>query len=325
MMRTLEFETKGEIQGKAKESVGDEFAHSPKQDALIWIDIEAPTESELAMLANRFGFHPLEIEDCTHFDQRPKLEDYDDHLFIVTHGFCLLSTMADEAHIQELHSFLGKNYLVTVHDEPSPSLNGVWSRLAADATAARRGVDFIRYLIADAVVDSMFPVIDRLAIEIEGIEEALLNQGSTAANLKEMLRLKRQLISMRRVLPQQRDVLSQLSKREGGFISEKTSPYLRDVYDHLLRINESIELNRELLGNVLDAFQWVVSQRTNDIMKRLTIVSAIFLPLTFITGFFGQNFESLPFDSKGWMSAMLVSCAIVPVTMLWFFLRSRWL
>ena len=120
-------------------------------------------------------------------------------------------------------------------------------------------------------------------------------------------------------------MLAQLAKREEGYISSKTAPYFRDVYDHLLRINESVEANRELLGNVLDAFQWTVSQRTNDIMKRLTIVSAIFLPLTFITGFFGQNFEGMPFDSHYLMLLMLASCAVVPVVMLWFFLRSKWL
>ncbi len=190
-----------------------------------------------------------------HFDQRPKLEDYDDHLFIVTHGFGLLS-----------------------------NLNKVWNRIESDATATRGRVDFIRYLIADAVVDAIFPVVDQLALQIEEIEERLMDNSSSRSTLKEMLRLKRLLVSLRRVLPTQRDVLSQMSKREGVLISEKTTPYFRDVYDHLLRINESVELNRELLGNVFEGFQWLASQRTNDIMKRLTIVIAIFLPLTFITG-----------------------------------------
>jgi magnesium transporter len=296
----------------------------PSNGSSLWVDIEKPTLDELKILEDRFGFHPLSIEDCTHFDQRPKLEDYDDHLFVVTHGFELNNEESGEPEPQELHSFLGAHYLVTVHDGPIQSLNNVWNRLEHDASAGKRGTDFIRYLIADAMVDAFFPLIDLIANQIEEIEDTLLDHGASHSTLRDILRIKRLLVSLRRVLPPQRDVLAQLAKREGGYISSKTAPYYRDVYDHLLRINESLEANRELLGNVLDAFQWTVSQRTNDVVKRLTIVSVIFLPLTFITGFFGQNFESLPFHSTGLMLFMLVCCAVVPVAMLWFFLRSKW-
>lgn len=303
---------------------GKDHIAPPPDGVLRWIDIERPSDVELSLLSDQFGFHPLAIEDCAHFDQRPKLEDYHDHIFLVTHGFELPPVPNPEPRLLELHTFLAKRYLVTVHDESLVPLNGVRERLQSDPSAGRRGTDFIRYLIADAMVDAFFPVVDQFASRIEELEDALLNRGSDRNTLREILQLKRLLVSLRRVLPAQRDVLAQLAKRERGHVSDKTAPYFRDVYDHLLRINESVEANRELLGNLLDAYHWTISQRTNEIVKRLTIVSAVFLPLTFITGFFGQNFEALPFGSTRLMLAMLVSCVAVPIGMLYFFLRSRW-
>lgn len=304
--------------------VGAGHVGPPPEGHVRWIDVESPTDAELSLLGNRFGFHPLELEDCAHFDQRPKLEEYEDHIFVVTHSFTLPSRRDAEPDVLELHSFLGRNYLVTVHSGPLPPLNSAWDRLKIDGTAAGRGADFIRYLVADAMVDAIFPVVDQLATDIESLEDRLLGARLDESVLEEILRLKRLLISLRRLLPSQRDVLAQLAKRDFADVSGKTAPYFRDVHDHLLRLNESVEANRELLGNVLDAYQWTVSQRTNEIVKRLTIVSAVFLPLTFITGFFGQNFEDLPFESSELMVAMLASCLIVPAGMLWFFLRSKW-
>jgi magnesium transporter len=310
--------------GPPKVLEGDKGLRTPSDGASRWVDIEAPTPAQMAVVAQRFRLHPLAIEDCLHFDQRPKLEEYDDHLFLVTHGFELRGEASSHPQVVELHSFLGDDFLITVHDDPLVPLDRIWQRLLADQTTARRGVDFIRYLLADAMVDALFPIVDQVAEQIDAIEDRLLRSTPDQAILEEILQIKRLLTAMRRVLPPQRDVLALLSKREDGFIRAKTAPYFRDVYDHLLRIHESLEANRELLGHVLDAHQWTVSQRTNVIMKRLTLVSVIFLPLTFITGFFGQNFEGLPFDSNRLMATMLIGCAVVPTAMLFFFLRSRW-
>jgi magnesium transporter len=320
MLRALEFIESG----PPHFFTDDDAIAPPSAGTLRWIDIEQPQEQELKLLSERFRFHPLAIEDCSHFDQRPKLEEYDDHIFVVTHGFELQSDTVSQPRSLELHTFLSKDYLVTVHDQPLAPLNAVWNRLKMDGAVAQRGVDFIRYLIADAMVDALFSVVDRLTSEIEEIEDSLLSRAPHPNTLHDILRIKRLLVSLRRLLPAQRDVLAQLTKREEGYITEKSVPYYRDVYDHLLRVNESVEANRELLGNALDAHQWTISQRTNEIVKRLTIVSAVFLPLTFITGFFGQNFEGLPFSSNAMMAAMLVSCAVVPAAMLWIFLRSKW-
>jgi magnesium transporter len=309
--------------GPAVVSDGDQRVGPPPEGTLRWIDLQKQDDSLLRELAERFTFHHLTIEDCSHFDQRPKLEEYGDYLFLVTHGFRLTPSGSQPVEVLELHTFLGKRYLVTVHVEPIPALDAVWNRLQDEPALVRRGVDFVSYLVADAIVDSFFPLLDDIATQVEDIEDHVLGH-SKKVELSDIFRLKRLLTHLRKVLSPQRDVFGLLAKRGEGWIEERTAVYFRDVYDHVLRIHEWVEGTRDLLGNALDAYLWSASQRTNEIMKRLTLLSAIFMPLTFITGFWGQNFTSLPFGSIQMMVAMLFSCAIVPAAMVYFFLRSRW-
>jgi magnesium transporter len=288
-----------------------------------WIDLEKQDEHTLAVLAERFGFHPLTIEDCSHFDQRPKLESYEDYLFVVFHGFEVDWDHIDDAQVLELHMFVGRDFVVTVHERPLPALEAVWNRVALDGRLLHHGADQLCYLIADALIDSYFPLLDDLLLRVDRLEDRVLDHVEPPS-LAEILDFKRLLVELRKILSPQRDVLALLAKRGEGLISERVSIYFRDVYDHALRLHEAVESARELVGNVRDAHLWNASQRTNEIMKRLTILSAIFLPLTFITGFFGQNFESLPFDSRTLMCGMLASCIAVPAAMLFYFVRSKW-
>lgn len=296
----------------------------PPPGTVRWIDLEAHDEAQLQTLQQRFGFHPLTIEDCAHFDQRAKLEEYGDYLFLVTHGLDCADGKAAELDVHEVHAFLGPGYLVTVHERPIGALQAVWKRCAGDAALARRGVDFVYYLAADALVDMNFPLLDRMSDEIEELEDRVVS-AAQRADLHHIFALKRALVQIRKVLSPQRDVFGLLAKRGGAFVSEKTALYFRDLYDHLVRLTESVETNRDLLGNALDAYLTAISNRTNEIMKRLTIMSAIFLPLTFVTGFFGQNFDHLPFHSVMLMYAMIAACLILPAAMLYWFYKSRWL
>lgn len=311
-------------QEKASSSEGDQQVGPPPPGAVRWIDLEAQDAAQLAILAERFKLHPLTIEDCLHFGQRPKLESYSDYLFLVTHGFNLNDgEHCEELDTHELHTFLSPGYLITVHSDPMPPLETVWKRVCEDPALLRRGPDFVAYLIADQIVDTFFPLLDRVSEEIDDIEDAVLSTPATA-QLSDIIRLKRLLVTMRKVLSPQRDVFALLSKRGDERIADRTSLYFRDVYDHLLRIHENVEGARDLLGNALDAYLWSASQRTNEIMKRLTLLSAIFMPLAFITGFFGQNFEAMPFDSRLLFAAMLAACLATPLGMAYFFLRSKW-
>lgn len=298
------------------------FVAPPTDGGERWIDVVAPTEDDLRLLGERFGFHPLALEDCSHADQRPKSEEYGDYLFIVVHGFDWPDP-SEAPSWRELHAFLGRDYLVTVHDHAIGGLDHVWRRVTTEPGFSR-SIDFIYYLVVDHCVDENFPILDRIADELDDLEVRVLERPEKDC-LARIFALRGHLQLMRKVLSPQRDVMAMLSRRGDERVSEKTSLYFRDVYDHLARIVESIEGHRELLNNALDAYLSATSQRTNEIMKALAIVSAVFLPLTFITGFFGQNFAHLPFESDPLMYTMIVACIVLPAALLIWFKRRNWI
>lgn len=296
----------------------------PDPGTVRWIDFEGPSHEHLTLLGDRFGFHPLALEDSAHFDQRPKLEDYDEYLFLVTHGFRCPSADVTDVRTVELHAFLGRGYLVTVHTDPIDALDAVFLKAYSDGTIGRRGADFLYYLVIDGMVDAGFPILDRIGDRVEVLENEVLS-GQASAGVAPLFELKRTLAELRRLVSPQRDVVAVLAKHEHPLLGVRTAPYFRDVYDHLVRTNEAIEAARDLLGTTLDAYLSMASHRTNEIMKRLTLMSAIFLPLTFVTGFFGQNFVGLPFESKVLLYTMLGSCVLIPGVMIGWFASRRWL
>jgi len=315
--------------GRVELAEGTERVAPPPAGVVRWIDLRGQDSAQLELLRERFDLHPLAIEDCSHLDQRPKMEEYRDHVFLVTQGFSSKGETVQDLELQELHAFLGERYLLTVHVEEVAALEKIWTRAAGDPRLLERGVDFVYYLVADGIVDTNFPILDRIADELDELEDSVLALPRVE-DLHRIFELKRHLVAMRKVLSPQRDVFGLIARRGDPRISEKTAFYLRDVYDHLVRINESIEGNRDLLGNALDAYLSAVGQRTNEIMKRLTILSAIFLPLAFVVGFFGQNFQNLPFV-RDWMRSdrlmwsMITVCLATPVGMLAWFKHKGWL
>ncbi len=325
MFRVIDFGPGGRIDVHE----GPEWVAAPPEGVLRWIDLTGQDAPQLELLGQKFDFHPLALEDCAHLDQRPKLEEYRDHLFLVTQGFSCAGEKVADLELLELHSFLSERYLVTVHATPIAALDVVWKRASVDAGLVSRGLDFLYYLIADGVVDDTFPILDRISDELETLEEDVL-QRAARRSLHRIFQLKHHLVEMRRVLSPQRDVLGLLAKRVDPRVSERTAIYFRDVYDHLTRIIESIEANRDLLGNALEAYLSSVSNRTNEIMKYLTVMSAVFLPLAFIVGFFGQNFDNFPgfrdwIHSDRLMYGMLAACVMTPTAMLFWFKRKGWL
>jgi magnesium transporter len=298
----------------------------PHEDAVYWLDLLEPSDEDLGRLGKEFGFHPLALEDCAHEDQRPKAEEYGDYTFLVSQGFECPGGDLSELRWYELHVFLARNYIVTVHDKKIPGLDAVWKRMSGDDALLRKGVDFIYYQLQDRIVDDNFPILDFISDALEDIEDAVMQ--NTRDNDKQMLSrifaLKSRLVLMRKILSPQRDVMALLARGADGRISDRAAFYFRDVYDHLARIVESIESNRDLLGNALEAYMSAQSQRTNDIMKALTLMSAVFMPLTFITGFFGQNFEHLPFGSDALMWTMVLACLLLPGALIFWFKKKNW-
>jgi len=288
-----------------------------------WIDVLHPTEEEMKQLGERYGLHKLAIEDCLHVDQRPKLEEYPNHQFIVLQGFTASPGNVCELTLHEHHFFLGPDWLISVHELPFEGLEQVRQRVRAEPQATmERGVDFMLYLLADALVDRNFPVLDKFNDELEDLESAVFENPSPG-QLQRIFELKRALVTLRRVLSPQRDVLGFLARRGIPNIQERAALYFRDVYDHLVRLYEQIDAGRDLVGNVMDGYLSMMANRTSEISKQLTIISTIFLPLAFITGFFGQNFEVL--SHKGFFWVMLVSVVGLPLVLVVWFKRKGWI
>jgi magnesium transporter len=292
------------------------------REGLKWIDVQEPDEPTLTRLGERFGLHRLAIEDCLHLDQRPKLEEYPGHLFIVLQAFSCTDKSLTDVTIHELHFFLGPDWLITVHEKSHRAIDSVHKRLDADLTQTlARGVDFVAYLLADAQVDLGFPLMDHFTDALDELEDSIFEQR-VHKPMERIFELKRHLVLVRKVLSPQRDVLSMLSRRGLPGIAERTTLYFRDVLDHLMRILEQVDANRELVANVREAWLSIVANRTNEITKQLTVLAAIFLPLSFIAGFFGQNFDVL--GGKPFFVLMLCSMVLVPVGMVAWFHRKGW-
>ncbi|WNG18006.1 magnesium/cobalt transporter CorA [Cystobacter fuscus] len=299
---------------------GEELLEQPGRK---WIDVLQPSEEVMARLGERYGLHRLAIEDCLHLDQRPKLEEYPNHQFIVLQGFTALADEVCELTLHEHHFFLGPDWIITVHELPFPGLEAVGQRIRADPEATLgRGVDVLLYLFTDALVDGNFPILDRFNDELEDLESAVF-ENPQPEHLQRVFAMKRALVTLRRVLSPQRDVVGLLVRRGIPNVSERTVLYFRDVYDHLVRLYEQIDSGRDLLGNVMDGYLSMVANRTNDITKQLTIFSTIFLPLSFITGFFGQNFDFL--SHRGFFWLMMLSVVGLPTGLMFWFRRKHWL
>jgi magnesium transporter len=251
----------------------------------FWLDLHGVGPGESALLRDLFGFHPLAVEDAEHFGQRPKVEGYDDFAFVVAFG-----AAPDDDGLVEVHLFHSPRFLVSVHREPCPPLEALHAEWAvrrpdADATV------MLLHRIIDALTDSFFPALDAFDDALDEFE-AGIDEGRTDGQKETIYGLRRRLATLRRVIQPQRDLLARLSSGSAGLpgSSPEAERRFRDVYDHLIRLGEQLETYRELLVGANEMYQSAVSQRANQVLKQLTIISTVFLPLSFLVGFFGQNF-----------------------------------
>ncbi len=260
------------------------------RDHFFWLDLTAPSHEELDRLGKLFRFHPLALEDSEEFGQRPKLDNYGDYVLLVFYG-ALPDRRPDAELLQEVHLFISGDFVVTIHREPLPSLDEQRERLDGRTLHSEQ---FLIYRVLDVLTDSFFPVLSDMDDQIDDLEAAVL-QNPSDAELERLFSLKRELIAMRKVVTPQRDLfarsIDQIAELPGLELDERD--YFRDVYDHLIRISDLIDSYRDLLSGATDLYLSTVSNRQNDVMKQLTVIATIFLPLSFITGFFGQNFSYL--------------------------------
>jgi magnesium transporter len=296
------------------------------RDTFFWLDLTAPREAEIGKLHELFGFHPLALEDALHFGQRPKLDAYENYVFIVFYGAHDAPGDEDEL-LHEVQMFISGSYLVTLHRDALPVLDEQRSRLDGLVLHSEQ---FLLYRVFDALTDSFFPLLAGLDDEIDELEAAILS-GPTDVQLQRLFAMKRMLVGMRKVVTPQRDLfarsIDQLADLPGLQLDERD--YFRDVYDHLIRISDLIDSYRDLLSSSTDLYLSTVSNRQNEVMKQLAIVGTIFLPLSFITGFFGMNFGWLinrgiastwSFFALG-LGSLLLTC----VALVRFFRRKGWM
>ncbi len=296
------------------------------QNNLVWVDMEAPTAADEKILAEVFHFHPLTIEDAVATRNQPKVEAFPDYLFFIVHGV-RVETNSRTFATKELDGYLGKNFVVTYHHESFVSIDKVKRQIRSSAFVCGRGADYLLHQILDELVDLYLPIVDDFDDAINEIEDRIFeSKRASNAILEEILTLKRNIARLRRVTSKQLQVLYQISHGEFPFIEDAHLPFFRDVYDHLQRVADLAESYRDLIGGLLDIQFSVTSNRTNEVVKVLTIFSAIMLPLSVIAGIYGMNFDYMPeLHTENGFYVTLGFMAFITLALLIYFWRKGWI
>ena len=292
----------------------------------LWVDAWGHENPEAERLARDvFRFHPLAVTDCFGAREHPKLEVFEKYLFVITHGIAIGSTAVATDTI-ELDVFVGQRFLYTYHERPSRAVAGALElALRHNGSALRRGPAAKLHTILDRQVDTMEPLLDDLEERIQGIEDrVLLKPGGT--DLTAMLALKRTTLQLRRWMTRQREVVLRLGRNEFALIPAQDAILFRDIHDHLLRMTDLLDTHREMLGSLHETYLSVTNLRLGEIMKFLTIFTAILMPMTVISGIFGMNFEHMPELHERWGYPMALGLmAAVVAGVVWFFRRRGWI
>jgi magnesium transporter len=297
-----------------------------EEKSVIWVDMEGPTGVEERILLDVFHFHPLTIEDCRETRNYPKVEEFPGYLYFIVHGV-RADTSPDHFNTIELDAFLGPNYVITYHHDMFRSINNVKKLLSTSPVVCQRGPAFLLHQILDQIVDFYSPVLDDFDERIAKLEDDIFTLSRpNKAILEEIMDLKRGVLRLRRISARQMEVILRTSRGEFSLIPAPLLPFYRDIYDHIMRITDLAESYRDLISGSLDAYMSVVGNRMNEIMKVLTIFSAIMLPLTFIAGVYGMNFEYIPELSKHYGYFVVWGVMLfVALLMLGMFWRAGWL
>jgi magnesium transporter len=294
-------------------------------DQFFWLDLDSVDSEARDILLQVFKIHPLVVEDAEEFGQRPKVEDYDDFVYMVVHG-----APEDGDSTNEVHFIFAEHFVVTVRHGPCQPMESVRDRLAHRKEAGEQAPHFaLAYLVIDQLVDSFFPLLNEFDSRIDELEDAILVKP-TDAQLGTLFAMKRSLIGVRKVVTPQRDMFASISSGviELPGVADDGLRYMRDIYDHLIRISDLVDGYRDLLSGVMDTHLSTVSNRLNVVMKQLTIIATVFLPLTFLTGFFGQNFSWLVKNIAGGVAFVVFGLGLELVSailLLYLFRKRGWL
>jgi magnesium transporter len=315
----------GELARRIIEDV-EELAPYPRGDGLTWVDVNGIHDVKLiGRIGEIFGLHPLLLEDVVSAHQRPKFETHDEHLFLVV-KMLLHNEETDELEMEQVSVVIGHGFVLTFQERERDTFDPVRRRLADPSTRVRRhGADFLAYALVDTIVDNYFAVLEWLGDRIEDIEDRLI-ESPHPTTLREVYDLKRSLVELRRVVWPLRDALNAMGRGDAPLIQPDTLPYLRDVQDHTLRVIDTIETYRDMAVTLVEMYMSGASHRLNEVMRVLTVIATIFIPLTFIVGVYGMNFDVMPELHWRWAYPVLWALMIaVPAGMVALFKRRRWI
>lgn len=304
----------------------DGLGLSRSEPGIAWINVCGVHDSDLiGALGTTFQIHPLVLEDVLNTDQRPKIEDYEDYLYIVLRAF-RESEGGSELESEQISLIVGNGYVISFQEMETDQFQLVRDRIGNPKAKIRKeGADYLAYTLIDTLVDNYFLVLEALGERLEDLEEALVVEPSRDA-LQEIHDLKREMLYFRKALWPLREVIGALSRNDSGLVKPTTVIYIRDVYDHAVQAIDTLETYRDILSGILDIYLSSISNRMNQIMKVLTIISTVFIPLTFIAGLYGMNFKYMPELEWEWgYPAVLMLMLGVVLTMLVFFRRQKWL
>lgn len=310
---------------KSIESIEESYTKKDK-DSINWIDIDGVHQTDLIeSVGKHFNIHPLVLADIVNTRHHPKIEDYEDYLFIVL-KMIYYDDKTKENVSEQVSLILGPDYVITFQEQEKDVFDPIRDRLrTAGGRIRKMGADYLAYCLIDIIIDNYFVIVEKIGEKVEDIEEELL-KNPTQNTVKTIHKLKRNMIFLRRSVWPLREVISSLERGESKLIQESTRVYIRDVYDHTIQVIDTIESSRDMLSGMLDIYLSSVSNKLNSVMKVLTIIATIFMPLTFIAGVYGMNFHNMPELSWDFgYPSVLILMAAVALTMLAFFKRKNWL
>jgi magnesium transporter len=301
-----------------------------RNQGVLWVDlVQTPyTEAEQVLL-ELFGFHPLAVSDALDEMHVPRVDDWGDYLYLVLHDIKFDPAQEEVFQTNELDIFLGKHYLVTYQNIAIPVVEKVHQNIERDPRFLQRGADHLFYKLADDLVGETLPVVDQMDDAIDTIEDQLFN-GSNQQLLEEIFTLKRSLLHLRRILMPQREVFNKLARGDDHVIDKQERVFFRDIYDHMVRLYDISESLRDLISGALETYLSVINNRMNDVMKTLTIITTLFMPISFLTGFFGMNFFAADPPFTGWTSqpvlvVLLCIFVLMPVSMFVWMRSRKWM
>jgi magnesium transporter len=309
----------------------DRFADLLREPGgLLWVDFASePDEICEPILRDTFGFHPLAVDDALEEAHVPKVDDWGAYLYVVLHAIVFERDNGERVETLELDAFLGAGYLVLHHDKPIQAVDKVWDLYQRDVRHLQKGADHLLYRLTDELVAGYMPEVEEMDETIDSIEDQIFG-APARSTVERLFSLKRALLHQRRVLLPLREVMNKLARDDYAVITPAERPFFRDVYDHLVRLHDINESMRDLVGGALDTYLSVVNNRMNEVMKTMALITTLFMPISFVAGFFGMNFFQPVVESlKAWsgglsFAVMLTVVGLTPLGMYLWFRRRAW-